>query len=116
MAVDQDLLKPFLKISIRDLVQKDPSTLQMVWIQGDLTSENISQKTFQLADCENLGHSVTVSTQSCKDLKLSVGNYYQVLGAVENRTNVRAVKVVEIESQIIKEMWPLELEDFQRHQ
>lgn len=114
MGVNQDLMKPFVKTSIRDLASKDP--LQMVWIQGDLTSENVGQKTFELSDCENIGHSVIVNSQSCKDLKLSIGNYYQVLGELQSGSIIRAIKVVEIEAQILKEMWPLELEDFHKHQ
>ena len=38
MAINPDLLKPFVKVSIRDLVRsRVEEEIQMVWIQGTLT-------------------------------------------------------------------------------
>lgn len=112
--VHQDLLSvPFVKISIKDLIldhERNFRRFKMVWIQGTV-AKIIGDKEFTMSDCENLGHSVSITSNSTKP---SAGQYIQVLGEVLEKAKIRAVKIVNIESSILREMWPLELEDFQR--
>ena len=56
------------------------------------------------------GESIRV-TLSPNIQKPTNGKYYQVLGYFEGKKTVRAVKLVEIESLILKEMWPFEVQE-----
>ena len=106
MAVNPDLLKPFVKVSIRDLVRSRVNEIQMVWIQGTLTL--IENNVIELEDSHGESIRVTLSPNIQKPTN---GKYYQVLGYFEGKKTVRAVKVVEIESLILKEMWPFEVQE-----
>ena len=106
MAINPDLLKPFVKVSIRDLVRSRVTEIQMVWIQGTLTL--IENNVIELKDSHGESIRVTLSPNIQKPTN---GKYYQVLGYFEEKKTVRAVKVVEIESLILKEMWPFEVQE-----
>ena len=106
MAINPDLLKPFVKVSIRDLVRSRVNEIQMVWIQGTLTL--IEDDVIELKDSHGESICVTLSPNIQKPTN---GKYYQVLGYFEGKKTVRAVKVVEIESLILKEMWPFEVQE-----
>ena len=106
MAINPDLLKPFVKVSIRDLVRSRVNEIQMVWIQGTLTL--IEDNVIELKDSHGESIRVTLSPNIQKPTN---GKYYQVLGYFEGKKTVRAVKVVEIESLILKEMWPFEVQE-----
>ena len=106
MAINPDLLKPFVKVSIRDLVRSRVEEIQMVWIQGTLTL--IENDVIELKDSHGESIRVTLSPNIQKPTN---GKYYQVLGYFEGKKTVRAVKVVEIESLILKEMWPFEVQE-----
>ena len=106
MAINPDLLKPFVKVSIRDLVRSRVEEIQMVWIQGTLTL--IENNVIELKDSHGESIRVTLSPNIQKPTN---GKYYQVLGYFEGKKTVRAVKVVEIESLILKEMWPFEVQE-----
>ena len=106
MAINPDLLKPFVKVSIRDLVRSRVEEIQMVWIQGTLTL--IENNVIELKDSDGESIRVTLSQNIQKPTN---GKYYQVLGYFEGKKTVRAVKVVEIESLILKEMWPFEVQE-----
>ena len=41
MAINPDLLKPFVKVSIRDLVRSRVEEIQMVWIQGTVSVQGV---------------------------------------------------------------------------
>ena len=106
MAINPDLLNPFVKVSIRDLVRSRVNEIQMVWIQGTLTL--IENNVIELRDSHGESIRVTLSPNIQKPTN---GKYYQVLGYFEGKKTVRAVKVVEIESLILKEMWPFEVQE-----
>ena len=106
MNVNPDLLKPFVKVSIRDLVLNRIKSMQMVWIQGNILKIN-NDGDVELNDADD-----SVMINSCPNIQnLSCGKYYQVLGYYEEKRKVRAVKVVQVESQILQEMWPLEVQE-----
>ena len=109
MTVDQKLLKPFKKVSIRDLNEHKVEDNSMVWIQG--TVKNCKTDFVHIEDAENPGFIIRITGGDLGQFQ--VGKYYQILGEFL-RNEIRAVKVVEIELPILKEMWPLELKDFQR--
>lgn len=106
MAINPDLLKPFVKVSIRDLVRNRVDEIQMVWIQGTLTL--IESNVIDLKDSHGESIRVTLYPNIQKPTN---GKYYQVLGYFEGKKTVRAVKVVEIESLILQEMWPFEVQE-----
>jgi len=106
MAINPDLLKPFVKVSIRDLVRNRVDEIQMVWIQGTLTL--IESNVIELKDSHGESIRVTLYPNIQKPTN---GKYYQVLGYFEGKKTVRAVKVVEIESLILQEMWPFEVQE-----
>ena len=106
MAINPDLLKPFFKVFIRDLIRSRVDEIQMVWIQGTLTL--IENNVIELKDSHGESIRVTLSPNIQKPTN---GKYYQVLGYFEGKKTVRAVKVVEIESLILKEMWPFEVQE-----
>jgi len=111
MAVNPDLLKPFLKVSIRDLARNHVKEKQMVWIQGTVTE--IKDDLIELNDVN--GESVLVTPGENQNVeKSSCGKYYQILGYYEGNQKVRAVKIVEIESDILQELWPLEVQEISR--
>jgi len=106
MAINPDLLKPFVKISIRDLVRSRLDEIQMVWIQGTLML--VENNVIELKD----SHGESIRVTLCPNIqKPTNGKYYQVLGYFEGKKTVRAVKVVEIESLILQEMWPFEVQE-----
>jgi len=111
MSVNPDLLKPFRKVSIRDLTHNLVNETQMVWIQGIVTE--IKDDLIELNDVN--GESVHICQgENQSVLKSSCGKYYQVLGYYEGNQKVRAVKIVEIESDILQELWPLEVKEMSR--
>ena len=106
MAINPDLLKPFVKVSIRDLVRSRVDEIQMVWIQGTLTL--IENNVIELKDSHGESIRVTLYPNIQKPTN---GKYYQVLGYFEGKKTVRGVKVVGIESLILQEMWPFEVQE-----
>ena len=111
MSVNPDLLKPFRKVSIHDLAHNVVHETQMVWIQGIVTE--IKNDMIELNDTN--GESVHVKQGENQNVeKSSCGKYYQILGYYEGNQKVRAVKIVEIESEILQELWPLEVKELGR--
>jgi hypothetical protein len=138
MNISEKLLKPFVKLHIRDLAKDGLSkcpdgewklsstTLPflMVWLQGNVRSVSHDRDQLELEDTEDPSSFVTVvkCSQGLKGVPdiITGGEYCQILGELhaaspENgRIQVRAIKLVHIEDDVVKTMWPLEVEELER--
>ena len=101
------LLRPFVKTSIKDLRLRW-NHFEMVWLQG--TASKCNQSHFVLSDQSNS----SIEVHHNRNIATNEGNYYQVLGETTSQGQiVKMVKMVEITSQILMDMWPYELSDIQ---
>jgi len=126
---------PFYKVFVKDLVAEkleksiddhwtfrfDNKTtlIRMVWIQGVIT-EVLDENIIRFQDDHVSNHNVTVT--NCKAARISlansslaIGGYCQILAEITQvstaKTLLKAVKIVPISDQVLKDVWPLEVKE-----
>ena len=122
--VPDKFLRPFVKFHLHQVNRASKSgqswtvelggdhvTLDMVWVQGRVTSVNISQDTLTLVDTS--GGQVTVDTISSSPGGcgwLGVDQYIQVIGQVISNTKIRCSKLTDLSlNKHCQQMWDLEV-------
>ena len=122
--IPDKFLRPFVKVHLHQLnrasktgkkwtvdVAGNNVTLDMVWVQGRVTSVNISQDILTLVDTS--GGLVTVDDISSSPGGcdwVGVDQYIQVIGQVVNNNKVRCDKLTDLSlNKHCQQMWDLEV-------